>query len=243
MCAPSRSPSRLCTQLQSRNSFVVETSSGSSDSVPKSKRCHRLGWSHVRPDDPAGLVRRVGGGPDLLGEASALDRHVDALAAPVELPPVVDAAQPALLVSGVVQAGTTVRAVLVDEAYLAVGVPKGDEVLAEKAHPDRTLRLGDLEGQASRRPIPPKQLSDRRAGPRSRKRLVLLSGVHLAPPVFLKKVSANAISRDGDNDVPNTTWGRGRAHLTAVGLPVARNVAEPVPMFNSVISRRRADGR
>ena len=68
-----------------------------SPEVPE--RRHRLGWAKVGPDDAAGLVHRVGRDPDPVGERMQLAALVDALAADVELPAVVDAAQPAPLVA------------------------------------------------------------------------------------------------------------------------------------------------
>src|SRR5207248_6001426 len=67
--------------------------------VEVGRRRHRLLRAQVPPDDATGLERWVGGRMNLLGEALGLVHLIDAVALDVELPAVVDAAQPALLVA------------------------------------------------------------------------------------------------------------------------------------------------
>src|SRR5262249_58775345 len=71
------------------------------------------------------------------GEFLRLVHHVDAAAADVELPAVVDAAQPALLVAAEEERGAPVRAILVEQAHPALGIAEGHQVLAQKLDPDR----------------------------------------------------------------------------------------------------------
>ena len=61
--------------------------------------------------------------------------HVDAVAVDVELPAVVDAAQAGFFVAAEEQGRAAVRAVVLDQADLAVGVAEGDELLAEEQDP------------------------------------------------------------------------------------------------------------
>jgi hypothetical protein len=90
--------------------------------------------AHVRPDDAAQLDRGIGRLADLVleGELFRLVHHVHAAAADVELPAVVDAPQPALLVTAEEQRGAPMRAELFEESDAPLGVTKGHQVLAEE---------------------------------------------------------------------------------------------------------------
>ena len=89
---------------------------------------------------------------------------IEAIAFDVELPAVIDAAQPAFLVAPEKQRHAAVRAEFVDEADAAVAVAERDEVLAQQLHPDRrAVGLGDLARQAGRDPIPPHRIAHRGA--------------------------------------------------------------------------------
>ena len=94
-----------------------------------------LHWPHVGPDDASKLLGGVGGQLHFVLEITlgGLRWHVDAVAIDVELPAVVDAAQPGLLIATEEEAGAAVRAVVADHADGAGGVAEGDEVLAEEA--------------------------------------------------------------------------------------------------------------
>jgi hypothetical protein len=91
------------------------------------------GRPHVCPDDSPQLDHGVGGSADLVRKAELfrLVHHVHALAGRVELPPVIHAAQSAVLVSAEEQGCPSVWTVLVEQAELATRVPEGDEILAE----------------------------------------------------------------------------------------------------------------
>src|SRR6185437_9829375 len=87
-----------------------------------------------------------------------------AVAGGVELPAVVDAAQPGLLVAAEEHRRTPVRAVGADQPDTAGRVTERDQVLAEQAYPRwRSVRLGRLLGQQRRQPVPPKEVAHRRA--------------------------------------------------------------------------------
>ena len=93
-----------------------------------------------------------------------LVQHVDAVAGHVELPAVIDAAQAALLVAAEVQRDAAVRAELVDQPDLAVGVAERDQVLAEQPHAHRrAVGLGDLAREQRGDPIPPHRVAHRGA--------------------------------------------------------------------------------
>jgi hypothetical protein len=98
----------------------------------------------VGPDQAAPLPDRVGARAQALLELvlGRLVRHVDALPVDVELPAVVDAAQAALLVAAEEQAGTAVRAELVEPAEAALAVAEGDQPLAEQADTHRRRAIG-----------------------------------------------------------------------------------------------------
>src|SRR5204862_318891 len=82
---------------------------------------------HVDPDGAATLDGWVGGRADLVFETalSGLVRHVDAPASHVELPPVVHAAQSALLVAPKQERRSPMRAVAPKNPHLAGGVAEG----------------------------------------------------------------------------------------------------------------------
>jgi hypothetical protein len=57
-----------------------------------------------------------------------------------------------------------VRALLLDQSDLPVGVPECDQVLAEQSHPGRgVVRLGNFRRQARRNPVPAQQIPHLRA--------------------------------------------------------------------------------
>jgi hypothetical protein len=110
--------------------------------------------------------------------AGRLGGDVQALAVDVELPAVVDAAQPVLLVAREDHGGGTVRAGMVHQADTAAGVAEGDEVLAQQAHAVR-LAVGHHVGTAQERdPVQAHQRAHRRAGPDPHQALVVFAGKH-----------------------------------------------------------------
>ena len=77
-----------------------------------------------------------------------LVRHVDAAAADVVLPAVVDAPQPPFFIAAEEQRGASVGAVVGQEADLAAGRPKRDEILAQHAHAcGHAIPVRELSGQ------------------------------------------------------------------------------------------------
>ena len=98
------------------------------------ERRHGVGRAHVGPDEAAGLTRRIGLVLDLVGDAGCrrLRRHLQDVAVDVDLPAVIEAAQPAFLVAAEHKRGAAVRAVLVEHAEPAVAVAKRHQVLAEQ---------------------------------------------------------------------------------------------------------------
>jgi hypothetical protein len=102
---------------------------------------------------------------DAVSEAEPLAALVDALAVDVELPAVVGAAKTAFLVTAEEQRGSRVRAGLLDQPDVTVGVPEGDEVLTQQPDPGRRpIGLSHLGTQARRDPVPAEQTAHERAG-------------------------------------------------------------------------------
>jgi hypothetical protein len=103
--------------------------------------------------------------PDLFGEARLrrLRGHLQDVAFHVELPAVIEAAQPAFFVAAVDQRGAPVRTIFVEHAEAAVAVAEHDQVLAEQSYAHRgSVRLDHFLGQAGRYPMPPHELAHRR---------------------------------------------------------------------------------
>ena len=74
-----------------------------------------------------------------------LARLIDAIALDVELPAVIDAAEPARLVAAEKQGRGAVWATLVEETDAALGVAERDQPLAQKLDADRhAVGLGQL---------------------------------------------------------------------------------------------------
>ena len=93
-----------------------------------------------------------------------LGGHVDAIAVDVEFPTMVDAANAALFIAPEVERRATVRAVRLQDADLATGVAKRDQVLAEQTQAHRrTIRLGQFLWQHRGQPEAAKQLAHGRS--------------------------------------------------------------------------------
>src|SRR5215831_8490821 len=108
------------------------------------RRRPSVGGAEVSPDDTARFHRGIAARSDLVRELElrGLVHHVDATAVHVELPAVVDAAEPTLLVPPEEERGLAMRAALVEEPDAAAGVTKGDQLLAEQLHAHgRTISL------------------------------------------------------------------------------------------------------
>src|SRR5271165_513532 len=149
------------------------------------RRRHLVARSHIGPDHPAYLGRRIGGQADLVTERLRLVHLLDAIAFDVELPAVIDAAQAGFLVASEPQGGAAMRAKLLDEPDAALAVAKTDELLAEQLHAHRrAVGLGEFARQEGRNPIPPQHIAHRRARSYSRHQLVLFARQHRVAPLF-----------------------------------------------------------
>jgi hypothetical protein len=96
---------------------------------------------------------------------------------------VVHAADRAVLVPAEVQRRAAVRAVLLNQAHPPGGVTERDQVLAQQPHPLRgAAGLGNLGGQAGRRPVPPEQVTHQRPGSDPGQDLVLFRSEHDSTP-------------------------------------------------------------
>src|SRR5207248_9224633 len=105
--------------------------------------------------------------------------HIDALAAGIELPAVVHAAQAAFLVATEEEGRPTMRTIRVDNADLTVGISKSDEILAQCAGANRVaVGLRQLVGKQRRKPETPQEFAHWRAPSNTGEQLVLVDGQH-----------------------------------------------------------------
>src|SRR5439155_19911596 len=111
------------------------------------QRRWRLPRPHVRPDDAVALDTWIRPRSDLRLEAAlrGLTRHIDARAFAVELPAVIHAAKPFLLVSSEEEGRAAMGAVVLNQPDSSGRHAEGDEVLAEQtdAH-GRPIGLREL---------------------------------------------------------------------------------------------------
>ena len=111
------------------------------------------GRAHVGPHDAAALNTRVGLDAHALGYLWRTG-HIDTGTGAVELEAVVGAADAAFLVAAEIQRHATVRAELVDQPRIAIGIAKGQQLLAHDLHPHlRSVGLGDLRRAENRHPV------------------------------------------------------------------------------------------
>ena len=181
----------------------------------------QLGRAHVDPDDVAHLRRGVGGDLHLVLEVAlgGLGGHVDAVAVHVELPAVVDAAQPGLLVAAEEEAGATVRAVVVDDAHDAIGVAECDELLAQQLQSHGgAVGIGQLPVEQSGDPESPHHVAGEGPGANLRQGIVLLDGQHC---LLLARYQSDA----GPSGAMSATW---RGPCSAWTLPRPSS-APPLP--------------
>ena len=121
----------------------------------------------------------------LAGEVAVLrlGRHLEAAAVRVVLPAVVGAADAALLDVAEPERGAAVRAELVDQAVLALGVAERDQALGEDLHAHgRAVVLGQLLREERRDPVLPEEVARRRPRPGPRQKLVDLLLEHRLDP-------------------------------------------------------------
>src|SRR5205823_2077081 len=129
-------------------------------------RWRRRARPHVRPDEPAALDARIGRRADFLSEVALrrLAREIDTAAGLIELPSVIDAAQPFALVATVKQAGAPVRTRVLHQADRAGSGAIGDEILAEQTHAERrALGLRQLTRERRGNPVLTHERAHRRA--------------------------------------------------------------------------------
>jgi hypothetical protein len=107
------------------------------------KRRGRLARAHVGPHNATRFDTSVGVRPDLPLEVATprFVRHVHTGTGGIELPPVVDAADPVALTSPEVERGPTMRAVLRQDAHAPARVTERYEVLPQQSHPQRVRVL------------------------------------------------------------------------------------------------------
>src|SRR5712692_4573967 len=126
------------------------------------RRRSALRGPEIGPDDPARFNGRISPRADLVLESQLLRlvHHVHAPAVHVELPAVVDAAEPAVLVPAQEEGGLPVRAPLVEQSDAAPRIAEGHQLLAQQldAH-GRTIGLGQLPRQERGDPVPPHRLA------------------------------------------------------------------------------------
>src|SRR3984893_4802912 len=110
----------------------------------------------------------------------------------------VGAADAVFLVSAKVQRSATVGAELVDQADLAFGIAKREQLLTEDLHTHlRAIRLGNLARQQDRHPVPAHKLAHWGAG----------AGAHQCFrhfPVHCRAALLAAVSTQRDNSVKMT---------------------------------------
>src|SRR5581483_8417206 len=137
--------------------------------------------AHVDPDHVALLHDREGSVLDveahpalgrLAGSLQDVPVHVD-------LPAVVEAADPALLVSAEEEGGLTVGTTLFHDADMTVAVAKCNEVLAEEPDADWvTVRLRQLLRETTRHPCPADELAHWGPGPGSHDQFCIFHRQH-----------------------------------------------------------------
>jgi hypothetical protein len=82
-------------------------------------------------------------------------RHVDTLAGNVELPAVIDAAEPTFLVATEIQMGATMRTVGIQYSEFSLGIAEGHEVLSQETQPNgRSVVLANFLFRECRYPEP-----------------------------------------------------------------------------------------
>src|SRR5438552_32729 len=140
-----------------------------------------LGRTHVGPHQITELTRRIGGEADPTAHrvVTREGRYLHAVAARVELPAVVDAADAALLVAAEEEVGASMGADGLDETDAVVAVAKRNELFTENrdAH-RRPVTFRDLAREEHRDPEPAEQLSHGRLGPGPREQLVVFRAEH-----------------------------------------------------------------
>src|SRR5262249_23911591 len=108
-------------------------------------------------------------------------RHLQASPAGVELPAVIDAAQPALLVASEEERRPAVRAVRGQQPHAALGVANGQQVFAQQANAHGwPVRLRQLRAEQGRLPVMAHEMAHRSAGAHACQELVFFFAQHRA---------------------------------------------------------------
>ena len=142
---------------------------------------HLVRRSHPHPHEAAGLAARIHPVSDLFREHRfvRLGRPIHDVAFDVDLPAVIEAAQPALFVAPQRERCTSMRAMLVEHADPALGIAKRYEVLAEEPHTDgRSIAQRDLLGQTRRDPVTTHQAPHRGVAFDAAEQLVVFGAEH-----------------------------------------------------------------
>ena len=144
--------------------------------------------AEIGPDQPGSSLHRIGLDVDVAnfmlasGCADVLERLRQAVAALVEPPAVIVAAQAALLDDAVGEIGATMRAMPVEQAERAGEVLVQDQVFAQQPHRLDAVGLVEFAGAGDRHPVAAHQLAHRRARPSLGQELVLLGRQHRDSP-------------------------------------------------------------
>ena len=174
-CDVSMSPSRFCSQLQSRWVRTILASSRIAHGrLDLRERRRDLARPHVDVDQPGPLQRPIGLRPHPLGKPMARRqvRLVQAIAVDVELPAVIAAADAVLLVAAEEERRAAVRAAMVHDADATRAVAERDQLLAQQHQPHGITVGLELRGHKGRNPELPHQVAHRGAGPDARQDLV-----------------------------------------------------------------------
>jgi hypothetical protein len=146
---------------------------------------HYGGGSHKDPHHATLLTGRIGHLLDPLLEMP-LRRfvgHIHARARDVELPAVVSAAEPGLLVAAEEQRSAPMRAEGTDDADPPGRVPESHQVLAEEPEPHRRpIAIRDLGRHQRWQPEPPEELTHGRSGPDLGQHVIVFDGQHGKAP-------------------------------------------------------------
>src|SRR5262249_2180345 len=136
------------------------------DRLETRQRGRRRALAHIGPDQAVALEHLVALGLDLLrkGVVRRHVRHVEAIAVDVELPAVIGAAQPLVLVAAEEQRGAAVRAAVIEDADPAGAVAKGHELLAEQKEPHRVAARLELARLRGGNPVFAHHVADQRPG-------------------------------------------------------------------------------
>src|SRR6185312_12724404 len=136
--------------------------------------------AEIGPDDAPRLAQRISPRTHIGLELARLRlrRRVDDAPCHIELPAVIEAAQPAILGAAQNERRAAMRAELVQHADAALAVAEGNEGLAEKAHALRIAIGFELVAHQSGNPIAADHASHRRLRPDAAEQFVFLACQH-----------------------------------------------------------------